>query len=110
MAENSKGNGHSLDELEPETIDGETGKPLPTPRTINLSNLRDVRLEMAYVYRQVDCGNLEAQEGTRRVYILRQIGDILSVAELEARLLELEERYARERALQGQHALPARLN
>jgi hypothetical protein len=38
---------------------------------------------MAYVYRQDDCGNLEAQGGTRRVYILRQIGDILTVAELE---------------------------
>lgn len=38
----------SLDESMPQTIDGKTGKPVPTPRTINLSNLRDVRLEMAY--------------------------------------------------------------
>ncbi len=103
MAENSNGNG--LDRSASETIDGKTGKPIATPRTINLSNLRDVRLEMAYVYRQVDCGNLKAQEGTRRVYILRQIGDILTVAELETRLVELEERYTKERSLQRQGRL-----
>lgn len=78
----------------PETIDGATGKPDPTPRTINLSNLRDVRLELAHLYRQVDAGKVDSRDGSRRAFILRQIADILTTAELERRLQELEDRQA----------------
>lgn len=83
-----------LDKREPETIDGATGKPDPTPsqRTINLSNLRDVRLELAYLYRQVDAGKVDSRDGSRRAFILRQIADILTTAELERRLQDLEDR------------------
>lgn len=42
--------------------------------------------------------------------MLRQIGDILTVAELETRLVELEERHAEERALQRQGRLPATMD
>jgi len=31
------------------------------PRTINLSNLRHVRVEMAHIYREVDAGRLKSQ-------------------------------------------------
>jgi len=38
----------------------------------------------------VDDGKIKSQEGTRRVYILRQIGDIISMHGLERRVEELE--------------------
>ena len=90
-----RGKGSDADEKRPETIDGETGLPEPTPaqkRPLKLSDLRDVRLEMAAVYRMVSEGSLKSQEGTRRVYILRQIGDIIAMHDLEQRVQELEDR------------------
>ena len=80
--------------MKPETIDGKTGKPDPTPRRIDLSTLRDVRLEMAKVYRRMDRGDIEESAATKRVYILAEIGKIITVAELERRVLELEDRHA----------------
>jgi hypothetical protein len=71
------------------TIDGETGVPDPTPRRIDLSTLRDVRLELAYLYRQIDAGKIQSQDGTRRAYILRQIADVLTVAEIKRRIEQL---------------------
>jgi hypothetical protein len=90
----------SQDERKPETIDGATGRVDPTPpkaRAPKLSDLRDVRLEMAYVYREVDAGRLKSQEGTRRVYMLRQIGDIITAAEIEKRISELEDHIEQQR-------------
>lgn len=80
------------DKGRPETIDAKTGKPDPTPRRIDLSSLRDVRLEMAAVYRLVDAGTISSQDGSRRVFMLRQIADVIVNAELERRVAELEER------------------
>jgi hypothetical protein len=94
------------DENMGETFDAETGTLDPIPRRIDLSNLRDVRLEMAHVYREIDAGNLKSTEGTRRVYILRQIGDLIVAAEIEKRVAELEQRYEQSEA----RALPLRLN
>jgi hypothetical protein len=82
------------DETEGLTIDGATGVADPTPRRIDLSTMRDVRLELAYLYRQIDAGKIASQDGTRRAYILRQIADVLTVAEIERRLESLEERQA----------------
>ena len=90
------------DETMPQTIDGETGLPDPTPRVINLSNLRDVRLELARLYREMDAGRIKSQDGTRRAYVLRQIHDCIVSVELERRIAELEERqqeYGSRRAL-----------
>ena len=81
------------DENELKTFDGATGLPIATPakkERIKLSDLRDVRAEMARVYHMVDDGEIKSQEGTRRVYILRQIGDIIAMHELERRVEELE--------------------
>ena len=86
-----------------QVIDGETGKPDPTPRRIDLSTLRDVRLELAHVYREMDGGRLASQDGTRRAYVLRQIHDCIVSAELERRIGELE---ARAEAHGGRPALP----
>jgi hypothetical protein len=80
------------DKNRPLTIDGETGKPDPTPRTINLSNFRDIRLELAWLYRQIDAGKITSQDGTRRAYVLRTIADVLTLAELEKRIEDLETR------------------
>ena len=52
------------DETQGLTIDGETRVPDPTPRRIDL--LRDVRLALAYLYRQIDEGKIQSQDGTRR--------------------------------------------
>src|SRR5690349_9367679 len=85
------------DKKTPQTIDHVTGKPDPTPlgkrpRRIDLSTLRDVRLELAAVYRMIDAGEIPSQEGTRRAYVLRAIGEIIELAELERRIEELESR------------------
>lgn len=94
-----------------EVIDNETGKVDPSPlyhgafgkagRRIDLSTLRDVRLEMARVYRMMDAGEIEDASGTKRVYALEGVGKIITVAEIERRIQELEDRQ------QGRPALPA---
>jgi len=93
MAGNGKGNGNGSDRREAQTFDAETGRPDPIPRRIDLSSLRDVRLELAYVYRQLDAGKIESQDATRRCYVLRTIHDVIVSAELERRIIELEEKH-----------------
>ena len=85
--------GNASDKRKAETFDAETGKPDPTPRRIDLSTLRDVRLELAAVYRTMDSGEIESQDGTRRAYVLKTIHDVIVSAELERRILELEEKH-----------------
>lgn len=96
------------DKRRSETIDGVSGKAEVTPRRIDLSTLRDVRLEMAAVYRRLDAAEIETHDATRRVYILGEIAKVITIAELERRIDELEE-HAAQMALPGQ-ALPNRLN
>jgi len=83
-----------LDDRPPETLDGATGIPVATPRRIDLSSLRDVRLELAHVYRQIDSGAIPSQEGTRRAYVLKTIAEIITLSELERRVEQLELRRA----------------
>jgi hypothetical protein len=99
-----KGNGS--DKRKAETIDAETGKPDPTPRRIDLSTLRDVRLELAAVYRKMDSGEIESQDGTRRAYVLKTIHDVIVSAELERRILELEEKHEQRMLEAARPALP----
>ena len=99
-----------FDETQGLTIDGETGTPDPTPRRIDLSTLRDVRLELAYLYRQIDAGKIASQDGTRRAYILRQIADVLTVAEIERRLEQLEERQTSKALLPDGSHVATRMN
>jgi hypothetical protein len=42
---------------------------------------------------EIDAGRIKSQEGTRRAYVLCQIADILVSAELEKRIVELEEKH-----------------
>ena len=97
-----------------QTIDGTTGKVVPTSRRIDLSNLRDVRLELAAVYRLMDSGGIPSQEGTRRTYVLKAIHDIIVSAELERRIIELENQQPRpgsgRRARQAQNMAEPLMN
>lgn len=81
--------------MNPQTIDSATGKVDLPPRRIDLSSLKDVRLELAAVYRLMDSGKLPSQDGTRRAYVLKMIHDVIVSAELERRIVELESQQPR---------------
>jgi hypothetical protein len=98
--------GNGSDKRKAQTFDAETGKPDPTPRRIDLSTLRDVRLELAAVYRKMDSGEIESQDGTRRAYVLKTIHDVIVSAELERRILELEEKHEQRMQEAARPALP----
>lgn len=91
-----------------QVIDGQNGAVAPTPRRIDLSTLRDVRLEMAHVYRELDSGRMASQDATRRVYVLDAIGKIITVAEIEQRLGELEAQQENGHTGKRGYALPER--
>jgi hypothetical protein len=90
---------------EPQTIDGATGLVGLDMQTIPLSTLRHIRVEMAWVYRAVDCGKLDIGDGSQRQYMLRHLAELITAAEFEDRLEQLEKQ--REELVQdGQGALP----
>lgn len=61
-----------------------------------------MRLELAAVYRKMDAGEIESQDGTRRAYVLKSIHDVIVSAELERRVQDLEDR----QPVPGQRSLP----
>ena len=77
------------DSKQPATIEGESGKLLPTPR-IDLKTVDDIRLEMARVYREMRGNVIETQHGTRLVYVLGQLGKLIELHEIEKRIAALE--------------------
>jgi hypothetical protein len=93
------------DKKEPETFDAATGSPDPTPKRIDLSTLRDIRLEMAAVYRRMNSGAIETGEGSKLVYCLRQIAEVIEMADIEKRIEAIEERQAR--IVNGRGLLPS---
>lgn len=78
----------------PQTIDGATLALVPTPgrRKPQLTSLEGVRVEMARVYREMESGKRDSQEGSRLVFVLGQIGKVLELTEIERRLDALEDR------------------
>lgn len=74
----------------PVTLEGEALRVLPTPRRIDLKSLEQVRFEMARVYRAVDRGDYDSGEGSRRVFMLAQIGKLVELSDLERRVETLE--------------------
>src|SRR5712671_3351506 len=74
------------------TIDGATLKLLPTPRRrkAQLSSLEGVRVEMSRIYREMESGKRDSQDGSRLVYVLTQIAKVLELTEIERRLITLE--------------------
>ena len=91
---------------QPETLDGETGKPDAPKRRIDLSNLRDVRLELAQVYRKIDAGEINSQDGSRRAFVLKVLHDVIVSADVEKRIEALENGTVRRP--QGSYGLPLR--
>ena len=77
---------------EPQTIDGATLTVLPTPtrRKPQLDRLEGVRVEMSRVYREMESGKRDTQDGSRLVYVLTQIAKVLELTEIERRLIRLE--------------------
>jgi hypothetical protein len=91
---------------QPETIDGTTGEPDKPKRRIDLSNLRDVRLELAQVYRKIDAGEINSQDGSRRAFVLKVLHDVIVSADVEKRIEALEQGTVRKP--QGAYGLPLR--
>jgi hypothetical protein len=74
----------------PATIDGATLTVLPTPPTIHLKTLDQVRLEMSKVYRDSRQGRLDVSEGAKLVFMLSQVGKMIELSEIENRITALE--------------------
>jgi hypothetical protein len=78
---------------EPATIDGRTLRLVPTRRRkAQLTSMEGVRCEMSRVYREMESGKRDSQEGSRLVYVLTQIAKVLELTEIERRLIRLEEK------------------
>jgi hypothetical protein len=76
----------------PLTIDAETGKPDPLPRSDRrLATVRDVRIALAGLYRDARTGKVDTQDATRLGYLLNLIRVCIVDGELEARMTALEE-------------------
>lgn len=80
----------------PLTIDGESGKPLPTPpakraKHIRLRTIDDVRAEAERVYRDARNGRIEPHEGTKLTYMLSQITTMIELGDIDRRLTAIEE-------------------
>ncbi len=74
-------------------IDGEVIPASPTPcksTRLRLGNIKDVRREMATIYKEARTGKIPTQEATRLVYILISLGNMIKDTELEERLTTLE--------------------
>ncbi len=79
---------------DPVTLDGESGKPLPTPKRakhIRLRTADDVRAEAERVYRDARNGRIEPSEGTKLVYMLSQITTMIELGDIDRRLTAIEE-------------------
>jgi len=69
--------------------------PPPPHRRISLVTVDDVRVEMARVYRDMRCGRLASQEGTRLAYVLDRIARAIEGADIERRVVQLEQTAAK---------------
>lgn len=67
-----------------------SGSIVTTPTQINLHNLEAVSREQRRVYRDMRFGRIPAQEGTRLVYVLAEIGKMFELCEFERRIAALE--------------------
>lgn len=76
----------------PTLIDEATGLPIPTtPRQRTpLKRLEDVKRELGRVYRAMKSGAIPHEDGTKRAFVLGQLGKIIEMADLERRIAALE--------------------
>ncbi len=80
------------DEKQATTLDIYEEERLPIPIRIDLKTIDDVRLEMARVYRDMRAERILANDGTRLVYVLGQIGKMIELHEIIKRVEKLEEK------------------
>lgn len=79
------------------TIDGPNGKPIPAPparkrpKHIKLESVRDVRNELARVYRAARAGDIPPEVASRLTFMLGTLGKLIVDSELEQRITELEQ-------------------
>ena len=80
----------------PSLIDEATGLPVPPPRQRTpLKRLEDVKRELGRVYRAMKSGEIPHEDGTKRAFVLGQLGKVIEMADLERRLDRLERQQAR---------------
>jgi hypothetical protein len=74
----------------PQTNEGKGELITPTPSKIDLRNCHAIRRELASVYRDMRCGNIEPADGTKLAYVLDQLRKAYETAVLEQRLEDIE--------------------
>jgi hypothetical protein len=62
----------------------------PTPPKIDLRDAHAIRREMANVYRDMRCGNIETQDGTKLAYVLEQLRKAYETAVLEDQINHIQ--------------------
>jgi hypothetical protein len=75
------------------TIDGATGKLiplLPRPRVLRLATVKEVRLELARLYREAREGKVPAADAAKFAFLLDRIRACIVDHELEERVERLE--------------------
>jgi hypothetical protein len=75
------------------TIEEATGQliPLPTrPRTLRLATVKEVRLELARLYREARAGKVPRADAAKFAFLLDRVRQCIVDHELEARVLALE--------------------
>lgn len=67
-------------------------QPEPTPRRVRtkLGNIREIRFELARVYRLMKAGEIDTTTGTRLTYVLTQLANMTVDSQIEDRLGTLE--------------------
>ena len=66
-------------------------EPWRARRSIHLATLDETRVEMSKVYRGMANGVIATSEGSKLIFALSQIGRIIEVSQLEARVARLEQ-------------------
>jgi hypothetical protein len=87
--------GESATKREPVTVDGSNGALMPSPprkrvKHIKLETVRDVRDELARVYRAAKAGEIPPEVASRFTFMLGTLGKLITDTELEQRLDALE--------------------
>jgi hypothetical protein len=66
--------------------------PTPVRKRTKLGTIREIRAELARVYRKVKSGEIDTTTGTRLTYILTQLANMTMDSAIEERLERLEQR------------------
>ncbi len=62
----------------------------PKQKYIRLGTIRQIRFELAAIYREVRTGKLASGEGTRLAWLLQALANLTVDSQLEQRIAELE--------------------